>query len=87
MPGLLGLNLKGFGDVGDDDSRIGILGGGKIYLVRRSAVADDEQGIFYVRRQRPDVKRSVFLLYGNVGPAEKDRSQGFRELDPGEALG
>jgi hypothetical protein len=72
--------------VGDDDRLIGIFGSGEIYLVCRSAVANNEQGILYVRCQRPDKQRPVFLLHGNVRPAKKDRSQGFGKLDPCKAF-
>ena len=32
----------------------------------RPAFPDNEEGIHYFRRMRPDVERPIFLLYGDV---------------------
>jgi hypothetical protein len=46
---LLGLNLEGFRKMGDDNSLVGIVGGGEVYLVRCPALPDDKACVLYLQ--------------------------------------
>ena len=65
--------------MGDDDGLIGIVGDREVYLVRRPAFSDNKERVLYLRRKRPDVEGPIFLLYGDIRPAEERPIGGFQE--------
>src|SRR5439155_25392329 len=70
----------------DNNGWIWIVGGGQIYLVSRAAFSDSKERILYFRRQCADVKRLVFLFYGNIRAAKENRSKRFRKFNPGKSI-
>lgn len=86
LPGLLGLNLKGFREIRDDNGLIGIIGGEEVYLVRGPAFTDHEERVLCFWKEGTQVKRPIFLLYSNIWAAEEDRSEVFGKLDSGETF-